>query len=368
MKVDFVDLKLQYEDVLPLVYKELEDVISKGAFVGSNQFEEKLASFIGTKYCVGVGSGTDALWFSLVACGIGPGDEVIVPSNTYIATAFAVSHAGATPVFVDPDPKTYVLDTDLLERVVGPKTRAIMPVHLYGHPVNMPKLMEFAESYSLRVIEDCAQSIGAEYGRVKTGAFGDTGCFSFYPTKNLGGLGQGGAVVTDDEGIARVVRELGNVGREEGSWFKYAHKGFNSRLDAVNAKFLEVCLDYLPLWNLKRRTIADLYHYYLKGCHPINLPPMKSREEDPVFHLFEIKCTEKLERDRLKVFLENKGISCSLHYPIPCHRQPVYGAEFKPCPVSDILSDTLLSLPMHPELSSDEVKYICDRIKDYYEI
>lgn len=362
MKVDFVDLKAQYTNS-QRVLSDIETAVRTGSFMGASSFENKLASYINTKYCVGVGSGTDALWLSLLAMGIGPGDKVIVPANTYIATAFAVSHTGATPLFVDPDPETYLLNTDLIGNNFGPEVKAIIPVHLYGYPVDMDKVMDFAEMHGMFVIEDCAQSIGADSNMRTTGSIGDVGCFSFYPTKNLGGLGQGGAITTNNEDIARKVRELGNVGRKDGSWFEYIHKGFNSRLDAINAIFLEAGLEDLEEKNYFRLVSATLYNELLSDLDNVITPPL---DLDAVYHLYELKCHTKSERDGLKEFLESNGIACGLHYPVPCHRQPVYGTEFRPCPVADELADTLLSLPMHPFLGDEQIEYVCEKIKEFF--
>jgi dTDP-4-amino-4,6-dideoxygalactose transaminase len=301
----------------------------------------------------------------LLALGIGPGDEVIVPANTYIATAFAVSHTGAKPVFVDPNPYTYVIDTDSLTNAITNKTKAIMPVHLYGQPVDMEEMMLFAKQHNLFVIEDCAQSAGASFLDKKTGAWGDVGCFSFYPTKNLGGIGQGGAIITDNEQIADTVRELGNVGRAKNSWFDYIHKGFNSRLDAINASFLSKCLTMLDQWNDIRINSAAEYEENLDGVDIIK-PPMPTETTSPVFHLYEIKCKDMEIRDNLKTYLTKQEIGTGLHYPVPCHRQPVYSDNIYNCPISNSLSDTLLSLPMHPMLTYKEIKYVCEKIKEFF--
>jgi dTDP-4-amino-4,6-dideoxygalactose transaminase len=366
MKINFVDLEKQYEnlDVTPLI-----DLIKHGQFVGGKaleEFEDSFAKYCGTKYAVGVGSGTDALWLSLKALGIGVGDEVIVPANTYIATAFAVSHTGAKPVFVDPNPETYTIDAESIEDAITTKTRAIIPVHLYGYPADMDGIMGLAETYELFIVEDCAQSAGAIYKGKRTGSFDAVGCYSFYPTKNLGGLGQGGAVVTNEEFIADYVREMGNVGRSSGSWFDYSHVGFNSRLDTINAKFLSYGLATLDYWNNHRVKVANWYYQQLKDVANVKTPLMKTDEIKPVFHLYELKCEDKITRDLLKDFLNKNNISTSLHYPKPCHQQIMYKNFYSICPISDNLSDTLLSLPMHPTLLEEEVTFICDIIKEFF--
>ena len=376
MKVNFVELGKQYANIKSDVLKDIDTAISTGAFIGSQKFEEQFAKYHNKKYCVGVGSGTDALWLSLLALGIGAGDEVIVPANTYIATAFAVSHTGATPVFVDPNPETYVMDTSNLINAMTDKTRAIIPVHLYGQPVNMEEIMAFAKQHSLSVVEDCAQSAGASFLDKKTGAWGDVGCFSFYPTKNLGGIGQGGAVITDNEWLADIVRELGNVGRAKTSWFNYIYKGFNSRLDSINAMFLSRCLTMLDKWNDARVNSAAEYKENLAGVDIIT-PPMPTATTSPVFHLYEVKCKDLETRDSLKAYLTTQEIGTGLHYPVPCHMQPVYypvPCHMRPLyfdssyryPISENISDTLLSLPMHPMLTYREIKYVCEKIKEFF--
>lgn len=367
MKVNFVDLEKQYVnlDVTPLI-----DLIKHGQFVGGKaleEFEDSLARYCGTKYAVGVGSGTDALWLSLRALGIGVNDEVIVPANTYIATAFAVSHTGAIPIFVDPNPETYTIDANSIKHAITSKTRAIIPVHLYGYPADMSGIMDIAETYELFVVEDCAQSIGATYKCQHTGSFDAAGCYSFYPTKNLGGLGQGGAVVTNDKFMAETIRELGNVGRTTGSWFDYSHVGFNSRLDTINAKFLSYGLGVLDYWNKSRRQVANWYYQQLKGINKVKTPCFATTDIVPVFHLYELKCEDKLTRDSLKDFLGENNIATSLHYPKPCHKQEMYKYSGAYCPISENLSDTLLSLPMYPTLTEEEVTFICDVIKEFFD-
>ena len=366
MKINFVDLPGQYRSIKQDVLQDVEKALDTGGFMGSEEFEEKFAAYHELKYCVGVGSGTDALLLSLLALGIGPGDEVIVPANTYIATAFAVSHTGAKPVFVDPDPYTYTMGIEGLQDAVTDRTAAIIPVHLYGYPADMHAVMAVADTYNLKVVEDCAQSAGAIFNNRNTGTFGDIGCYSFYPAKNLGGLGQGGAIVTNDEDRARVVRELGNVGRSSGSWFDYDHVGFNSRLDALNAKFLSHCLDKLDSWNDHRREAAYWYGQNLSSVEEVFTPASAYNGTYPVYHLYELRCEDKDTRDSLKGFLNDKGIPTGLHYPKPCHLQSMYLDSEAQCPISEKLSDTLLSLPMHPKLTEGEVKYVCDNIKEFF--
>ena len=362
MNVKQVDLQKQYGGNN---YMFLQNLIKSGSFVGCGGFEKKFAEYHGVKHCIGVGSGTDALWLSLLSLGIGPGDEVIVPANTFIATPFAVSHVGATPVFCDVNPWGYVMTAMDVEAVLTDKTKAVMPVHMYGQPVHVDSL----KGLGLHIIEDCAQAAGAEILGQKVGTHGDTGCFSFYPTKNLGGLGQGGAVITNDDKVAKTIRELGNVGRSEGSWDDYSWVGFNSRLDTLNAQFLEVNLRYLDQWNNKRIAIANQYEEELSPLEEVFTPPAPVGQGEtvkPVYHLYEIKLDSKRIRTYLMKHLNKNGIEARLHNSVPCHKQPMYKGLKARCPNVDELAKTLLSLPMHPYLTQEEVTYVCDTIKAWF--
>lgn len=371
MKVNFVDLKSQCSDLLSITSDEIITALESGQFVGGNflnDFENTFRNFHEIDHAIGVGSGTDALWLALLALGIGPGDEVLVPANTFIATAFAATHCGADVKFVDVDPETYVVTADILEKAISPKTKAIMPVHLYGQPCEMGEIMELASKHNLKVVEDCAQAIGAFVDIKKVGTFGDAGCFSFYPTKNLGGMAQGGAVITNSKEIAEKIRSIGNVGRTEGSWFDYSYVGMNSRLDSINALFLNniIKYEYLMNWISDRVHNALFYNSLLEDCEEIKTPPaIKDRRKIPVFHLYEIKCKNKEIRDSLKEYLDEKEIGTGLHYPVPCHKQPIYNTDDY-LPVSEELADTLLSLPMHPYLSAGEIEYVCSCIKEFF--
>ncbi|MEA3497419.1 MAG: DegT/DnrJ/EryC1/StrS family aminotransferase [Campylobacterota bacterium] len=367
MDINFLDLKKQYETIdIDKLTDKIKQIISGGQFVGGSYletFEKNFAKYNGTKHAVGVGSGTDALIFSLLGLGIGKGDEVLVPANTFIATAFAVSHVGATPVFVDVNPSTYLMDKSI-EKYITDNTKVIIPVHLYGNAVYMPDIMDLADKYKLLVIEDCAQAIGAEIEGVKVGKWGNAGAFSFYPAKNLGGLGQGGAVVTDNKKIANKVRSLGNVGRKEGSWFEYDVVGYNSRLDTINALFLNTCLEHIDDWNAKRKSVAEIYSKELAIVEGISLP---KNNTDHVYHLYEIKLNDKETRDDLKEYLMTQNIFSGLHYPLSCHKQEIYSGSSVNLKVSEDLSDTLLSIPMHPFLTEDEIKQVCFVIKKFLE-
>jgi dTDP-4-amino-4,6-dideoxygalactose transaminase len=365
MKINFVDLAAQYKN---LNLDELNNLIKMGRFVGGehlNNFERNLAKYVGVNFAIGVGSGTDALWLSLLALGVGRGDEVLVPANTFIATAFAISQTGATPIFVDVHHLTYNIDIASSARASTKKTKAIIPVHLYGNPCDMEAIMGFAKLRNLLVIEDCAQAIGATFNEKRVGSFGNMAALSFYPTKNLGGLGQGGVVLTNNEELAETVRELGNVGRRRNSWYDYDYLGFNSRLDNLNAWFLNEGLKDLEANNRRRNEIAIRYNNKLKTCLFVETPKIAPKSES-VYHLYEIRVRDRWFRDALKNYLNDCGVSTGLHYPIPCHKQSVY-KDFRniDLSVSESLADTLLSLPMHPNLTEVEIDYVCDCINSF---
>jgi len=369
MTINFLDLKKQYNTLdIPNLMKGIEDIITNGKFVGGEAlttFETNFANYNGTKYAVGVGSGTDALIFALAGLGVGPGDEVIVPANTFIATALAVTHVGATPVFVDVNPLTYLVTSDIISKAITNKTKAIIPVHLYGNTVFMPDIINLSRKHNLFVIEDCAQAIGASVLGEKVGTWGDAGCFSFYPAKNLGGLGQGGAIITSNKSIVDKAMCLGNVGRKEGSWYEYSDVGYNSRLDAVNALFLNTCLSHIDTWNVNRLKVAKRYEKNFSKCSTVSTPFI-DKGCTHVYHLYEIKVTSKTIRDDLQIFLKDNGIFSALHYPVPCHKQEVY-SEYNNLTfgTTESLSDTLLSIPMHPFLTNDEIDFICEKIIQY---
>jgi len=367
MRINFVEIGKQY---IAFNYNQLIDVIRDGNFVGGQRlgdFEALFSTYVGVPYCVGVGSGTDALVLALKALGIGPGDEVIVPANTFIATAFAVSHVGAKPIFCDVEPDFYTIDPEKIEPLITTDTKAIIPVHLYGQPAEMSTILYIANNYGLKVIEDCAQAFNAEYEGKKVGSLGDVGCFSFYPAKNFGGLGQGGAVTTNDPAVADAVRSLGNLGRVDGSHYLYDRLGCNSRLDTINAVFLESNLANILTWNANRVRAAAKYDELLAKIPQVTIPAKRSTGTH-VYHLYELNCGNLATRDALKEFLYSYEIECGLHYPVPCHKQEVYAADYNTvsCPVAEGLSDSLLSLPIHPYLTDDEVNYVCERIEEYF--
>lgn len=324
-------------------------------------FEKAFSAFCGTKYCIGVGNGLDALMLILKALDIGEGDEVIVPSNTYIATALAVTYVGAKPVFVEPEMETFNIDPSRIEAAVTARTKAIMPVHLYGRACDMDPIMSIAAKYSLRIIEDCAQAHGATYKGRKVGTFGDAAGFSFYPGKNLGALGDAGAVVTDNEDIAVKVRALGNYGSD----YKYHHiyKGNNSRLDELQAAFLSAKLPHLERMNAARRQIADRYLAEIKN--PAVILPVVSEGYVPVWHIFGIRCSR---RDELEKHLAGQGIMTNKHYPIPMHLQECYrdlGFSEGDFPIAEEISRTELSLPMFYGMTDAEVQAVISAVNDF---
>ena len=364
-------MKVPFVSFLPME-RELDSEL-RGAFdrvftrswyiegVEDEVFEKAFAEYVGTNYCVGVGNGLDALMLSLKALEIGEGDEVIVPSNTYIATALAVTYVGATPVFVEPKIETFNIDPDLIEAAVTQKTKAIMPVHLYGQACDMDPIMEVARKYGLKVVEDCAQAHGATYKGKKVGTFGDAAGFSFYPGKNLGALGDAGAVVTNNEELAKKIRALGNYGSD----YKYHHiyKGNNSRLDELQAAFLAAKLPHLERMNIERRRVADLY---TKGIdNPKVITPYVLPECVPVWHIYGIRCTD---RDSLEKHLNEKGIGTNKHYPIPIHLQECYkdlGFKVGDFPIAEEISSTELSIPMYYGMTDEEITYVIDAINEF---
>lgn len=357
--IPFVDLVRQYRDIEPEIREAISAVLQKGDFIlgeAVREFEKEFAAFNRLPHCVGVADGTDALHLALLALGIGSGDEVIVPTHTYIASALAISAAGATPVFVDCDPAYYTLDIRGVEKALSSKTKAILPVHLYGHPADMDPILEIAKTRKLFVVEDTAQAHGATYkGRI-CGTMGDIGCFSFYPGKNLGAYGDGGAVVTRDAGLAEKIRLLRNYGQK----VKYVHtlKGVNSRLDTLQAAILRVKLRHLSAWNEKRRAGAVRYTQLLKG-HSLGLPAIADYAV-PVWHLYVVQ-TE--DRAALQKKMESAGIAQVIHYPIPIHLQEAYreaGHRRGDFPVSEHLAGRILSLPIFPEIKDNEIQRICE--------
>jgi dTDP-4-amino-4,6-dideoxygalactose transaminase len=365
MKVNFVDLKAQYQSIKPEIDSAIQDVISNTAFILGKavaDFEEKFAAYCGVKYCLGINSGTSALIMAMKALGIGEGDEVITTTNTFIATAEAISYAGGRPVLVDIEDESYNMDPAKLEKAIAKKTKAIIPVHLYGQPANMEPILEIAKKKGIVVIEDACQAHGAEYKGKRTGSLGRVGCFSFYPGKNLGAYGEGGGVTTDDEEIAQKVRML----RDHGSPKKFYHEyvGNNCRLEGIQGAVLAVKLKHLDQWNDSRRKNAGLYREYLKGTD-VGLP----QEMPYAKHVYHVFCIRVKDRENLINFLKDKGIFTNIHYPIPIHLQKAYsflGYKKGDFPVTEGCMDQILSLPMFAELTEEEIKYTADCIKEFY--
>lgn len=362
MQVPFLELGRLNQLIRPQLDAAYQRVMDSGWFIMGPElaaFESEFANYSGTKHCVGVGNGLEALHLLLRAYGIGPGDEVIVPSNTFIATWLAVSQCGATPVPVEPDINTNNIDPALIEAAITPKTRAIMPVHLYGQPADMDAINALARRHRLVVIEDAAQAQGAKYKGRRVGSLGDAAGTSFYPGKNLGSLGDSGAVLTNDDAIADKVRRLRNYG----SAVKYQHDiaGYNSRLDEFQAAFLREKLKVLDEWNTKRKEIATTYSSLL-GASDCVLPFVPEFAE-PVWHLYVIRSNQ---RDELKAHLEKNGISTVIHYPIPPHKQACYPRHERfSLPIAEKLAKEVLSLPMSPDLRDDEIKQVCKAVRSF---
>ena len=364
MKVPFVSFLPMEKELKKELQGAFSRVLEKSWYIGGDEdkrFEKEFADYCETKYCVGVGNGLDALFLTLKALSIGQGDEVIVPSNTFIATALAVSYVGATPVFVEPDISTFNIDPSRIESAVTDKTKAIMPVHLYGQACDMDPILKIAAKYQLLVIEDCAQAHGATYKGRKVGSFGVAAGFSFYPGKNLGALGDAGAVVTNDYELSEKVRALSNYGSD----YKYHHiyKGNNSRLDELQAAFLSVKLPHLDRMNAERRRIAQRYLNGIKN--PKVLLPYIMEECVPVWHIFALRCKN---RDALEQYLNEKGIGTTKHYPIPIHLQECY-QDLKiskgKLPIAEEISSTQLSIPMFYGMTEDEIQYVIDAINSF---
>jgi dTDP-4-amino-4,6-dideoxygalactose transaminase len=326
-----------------------------------NKFESEFASYCGAKYALGVANGTDALQLALRALRVGVGDEVITVANSFIATAAAVANVGAIPVFVDVDPKTYLIDPALIEAAINEQTKAIIPVHLYGQPAAMRPIMEIARRRNLYVIEDAAQAHGAEYEGIRAGSIGDLGCFSFYPGKNLGAYGDGGAITTNNDNWVERIARL----RDHGRTSKYQHLevGFNSRLDTVQAAVLRVKLRYLEQWNRKRQQVASWYATELKDSSIVL--PHECADRSHVYHLYVVQAES---RDALQEQLEAAGIAVGIHYPTPIHMQPAFahlGYSRGDLPHTEELADRLLSLPIHPELTREQVAQISKQVREY---
>jgi len=363
MKIPLVDLKAQYRTISSDIDQAIQRVINNTSFIMGQEveaFESAFAAYCQAKYAIGVASGTAALHLALRACDVGPGHEVITTPYTFIATAEAITHAGARPVFVDIDPLTYNIDPAEIEAAITERTRAIIPVHLYGQPADMDPILEIAQRHGLRVIEDAAQAHDAEYKGRRVGTLGDVACFSFYPGKNLGAYGDAGAVVTNDPQIADRVRLLRNHGRRQ----KYEHliEGYGERLDALQGAILSAKLPYLGSWTNARRKLADHYRAHLADSDNI-IVPFVADDVRHVYHLFVVQVPS---RDQVLSALRADGIGAGVHYPIPLHLQPAYryiGAEAGSFPVAEACASKVLSLPLYPEMTEEQVTWVSERVR-----
>ncbi|TEU21891.1 MAG: DegT/DnrJ/EryC1/StrS family aminotransferase [Anaerolineales bacterium] len=361
------DLKDQYNTIKDEVNEAVARVLESGWFILGKEveaFEEEFAAYCGLSHGIGVGSGTEALHLALLACGVGPGDEVITVPHTAVATVAAIELTGAQPVFVDIDPASYTIVPDQLESRITARTRAIVPVHLYGQAAALDPILEIAQRYGLTVVEDCAQAHGAKYRGRRVGSLGPVACFSFYPTKNLGAYGDGGMVVTDDGSLAQKVRLLRQYGWEKR--YVSSLKGLNSRLDELQAAILRVKLKHLDEWNKARRTRARLYDELLAGSG-VAIPTEMDYGRH-VYHLYVVRCPHRAHRDELKSYLVEHGVGTAIHYPVPIHLQEAYrdlGYRQGDFPVTEACADEILSLPMYPELREDEVRETSELVKAY---
>jgi dTDP-4-amino-4,6-dideoxygalactose transaminase len=368
VKVPFVDLSIQHRQVGARILAAWKRGLDDSGFILGRRVEEFEAAF--ARYCrvrhaVGVADGTDALALALRACGIGPGDEVVTAVNTFVATAEAIVHSGARPVFVDQHPDTFQIDVRKIELRLTPRTRAILPVHLYGRPADMDPIRRIARRRKLKVIEDAAHAHGALYRGRKAGSMGDAGCFSFYPGKNLGACGDAGAIVTDDESVAQVARELRNHGGTQ----KYRHErvGYNSRLDALHAAALSIKLERLDSWNRQRQAVARRFDRKLSGIRGIIPPPHAERDIISVYHLYVIR-VQGDRRDALIGFLKDRGVEAGIHYPTPIHLLPAFrwlGIGKGEYPVAERVSGEILSLPIYPGMTRDQVDHVARCVREF---
>ena len=362
--IKFLDMNPMHDKIKKEILKSIEKVYDSNWYILGEEvekFEEEFAKYCNTRYCIGVGNGLDALHLILRGYDIGKGDEVIIPANTYIATSLAISYVDAKPIFVDPNINTFNMDIDKIENAITNRTKAIVPVHLYGQPCDMDSIMKIANKYNLSIIEDCAQAHGAKYKGKKVGTFGNAAGFSFYPGKNLGALGDAGAVISNDKNIIEKIRALGNYGSD----YKYHHiyKGNNSRLDELQAAFLLAKIPYLDKMNAERKKIAKLY---IDGIqNPEITVPKIIEGADPVWHIFGIRCQR---RDELENYLNENGIETNKHYPIPIHLQKCYrelGFKEGDYPVAEEISRTELSIPLYYGMTESQIQYVIDKINKF---
>jgi dTDP-4-amino-4,6-dideoxygalactose transaminase len=363
MQVPFIDLRAQHAPIRELLDSAISEVIDSSAFASGPfvaKFEEDFAAYCGAPFAVGVGSGTDALWLSLLGLGVGPGDEVITVPSTFMATAEAISFSGARPVFVDIDEQTYTLDPTLLEAAITPRTKAIIPVHLFGQIADMDPILEVAARHGIPVVEDACQAHGAVYKGRKAGTFGVTGCFSFYPGKNLGALGEAGAVVTNDSNLKAKIEAL----RDHGQVRKYFHShiGWNARMDGIQAAVLQVKLKHLDSANEQRRSYAQIYNEPLGNMEEV-ITPFVAAHNQHVFHIYAVRLNE---RDRVLRAMAEAGISCGIHYPVPVHLQEAYRSlAYAPgsFPVAERCAREFLSLPIYPEMTVEQAIFVAETLK-----
>jgi len=361
VKIPFVDLKAQYNSIKEEIDQSIQNVIQKAAFINGEyvqSFEKTFSEYIGVKHCTSVGNGTDALFIALKSLDIGEGSEVITAANSFIATSEAITRAGAKVIFIDCDKDTYNIDINKVEEVITKNTKAIIPVHLYGHPCDMSPILKLSKKHNLYLIEDAAQAHGAKYKNQNVGTFGDIACFSFYPGKNLGAYGDGGAIVTNKEQLAMKARMYANHGRRE----KYEHEfeGINSRLDGLQAAILEVKLKYLEKWTERRISIARKYNEEFKG---VVVTPKTIPNTRHVYHLYVIQVKN---RHRVRSFLNAKGISTGIHYPLPLPFQKAYkyiGYDKEDFPVAYALKNKILSIPIHADMTKEHVEYVLFNVK-----
>jgi dTDP-4-amino-4,6-dideoxygalactose transaminase len=362
--IPFSDLRSQYLSIKGEIDAAVQRVLASGWFILGEEvraFEEEFAAYVGAKHGIGVGSGTEALHLALLACGVGPGDEVITVSHTAVATVAAIELTGARPVFVDIDPRSYTMGASQLEAKIGPATKAIVPVHLYGQMADMDSILSIARERGLKVVEDAAQAHGAEYKGRKAGSLGDVGCFSFYPTKNLGAYGDGGMVVTSDPGLADQIGLLRQYGWAER--YVSSVKGLNSRLDELQAAILRVKLHHLDEWNEARRRHAALYDELLRDAAVVTPAHMEYGR-----HCYHIYAVRSKWRDELKAYLRERDVGALVHYPVPVHLQEAYadlGVGTGALPVTEECANEVLTLPVAPELSEDQIRQVCHLVHEF---
>ncbi len=371
--IQMVDTKTQYHRIKSEVDQAVLEVLESSAFINGKpvqQFAEELASYLGVAHVIPCANGTDALQIAMMALGLQPGDEVITPSFTYIATTEVIALLRLTPVFVEVDPHTFCMDPDSLRKAITPKTKAIVPVHLYGHAAPMAEILRIADEHNLFVIEDNAQAIGCDYhfsdGRVaKTGTLGHIGCTSFYPSKNLGAYGDGGAIFTNDSSLAERLRMIANHGQRQ----RYYHEivGCNSRLDSVQAAILRIKLRHLDAYNEARRSVADFYDQAF-ATHPLVTTPFQAAYSKHVYHQYTLKLAAGVDRDGLVKYLADRSIPSMIYYPVPGHRQPMFaefGSAEQSMPITDALTDVVISLPIHTEMDEEQKVYIANAVLEY---